>query len=467
MSSTTLVSRIAYNSVYAFLCLILTLLLLIVPGDFIEQALTTTHQIINLIVIAIVYVLTILIVLFVYFLRLYVTRTVLASIPKQWVPIETADVNKEVHELIAESQSRSAAIAWDARPKVVSPADALPSAPVAARVASGTGEAGDNTGSAQTKESRRSLHLSRSKPSSTDVHEPLTGVPLPLRRPVWGEVEHYGWGSPASLDLPNLQYATVVAELPNLIEAKAVAQAPPDPNSVPTAPRLDAEAVMLLQRAPDMTMRSYIAHLTSLDVLRASQDLVQFIDLYEQVRFCGRPMSNATFRNLMHLFAELLRAMRPLHPNYIYNDDDHDNDDDSSISFDGHIDDDAPEGSIATTRTPSPSLRRVMRSMRSFDRDSNGPRTPRLCARTSSAATRGQYRTAPTTPRSHAGGTFVSRSLSSASSSVSSFTQSRQPYPASQSSSSISIGSGASVIRLATASDRGDLPYVLRLADTL
>ena len=117
MSSTKLVSRIAYNSVYGFLCLILTVLLLIIPGDFVQQSLTTTHQVINLIVIAIVYVITILIVLFVYFLRLYVTRTVLASIPKPWIPIEAGDVNKEVYKMIAKSQSRSAAIAWEARPR--------------------------------------------------------------------------------------------------------------------------------------------------------------------------------------------------------------------------------------------------------------------------------------------------------------------------------------------------------------
>ncbi|KAI0505308.1 hypothetical protein F5B22DRAFT_628156 [Xylaria bambusicola] len=469
MSSTRLVSRIAYNSVYGFLCLILTLLLLIVPGDFVEQALTTTHQLINLIVIAIVYVITILIVLFIYFLRLYVTRTVLASIPKPFVPIEPGDVNKEVYTMVAKSQSQSAAIAWESRPRVITPTGPLES--VAAVPGAGDGKATGNAVGVEGiddlhhKESRRSLHLSSSKPSIAGTHGTLSGILLSPLRPVWGEVEHYGWGSPASPDLPNLQYATVMAELPNLIEAKAVAQAPTDPDSVPNAPRLDPEAVILLQRAPNMTMRSYITHLTSLDVLHGSQDIVNFLDLYERVRFCGHPMSNATFRNLMHLFAELLRAIQPLHPRFLYsNNNGTDNDDDgSSLAFDGHIDDDAPEGSIATTRTPSPSLRR---GMHGFDRNSISPHTPRLGARNSSAATRGQYRTAPTTPRSRATGTFASRSPSSASSSASSFTQSRRPYPASQSSSSGSIRSGASVIRLAMASDTGDLPYVLRLVDT-
>ncbi|KAI1271500.1 hypothetical protein F5Y07DRAFT_343475 [Xylaria sp. FL0933] len=457
MPSTRLVSRIAYNTVYGFLCLVLTLLLLVVPGDFIQQALTSTHQIINLIVIAIVYVITFLIVLFVYFLRLYVTRTVLASIPKSWMPIDKGDVKKEVHSMIVKSQTRNAAIAWKARPKVLTPSDA-PGAPDV--VARGGEEvvAGDAfTGSAQPKKSRRSRPLSRSGNPGAGKDESTMESSVPLLRPFWGEIEHNGWASPASPDLPNLQYATVLAELPNLIEAKAVAQAPPDPGSAPNGPVMDAEAVMLLQRAPDMTLRSYIAHLASLDVLPGSQDVVRFLDLYERVRFSGHPMSNATFRSLMQLFAKVLGAMQPLDPRILYGDDN------SSFSFDGHIDDDAPQDSNPTTRTPTPSLKSI-RSNYSADRNPSSARAPRLGAQTSSAAAQSQYRTAPTTPRSRARGTFASRSPSTTSS-ASSFTQSRRPYPASE-ASSVSLGSG-SVIRLATASDTGSLPYVLRLTDTI
>ncbi|KAI0806373.1 hypothetical protein GGR55DRAFT_689984 [Xylaria sp. FL0064] len=454
MPSTRLVSRIAYNTVYGFLCLVLTLLLLVIPGDFIQQALTSTHQIINLIVIAIVYVITFLIVLFVYFLRLYVTRTVLASIPKSWIPIEKGDVKKEVHSMIVKSQTRSAAIAWEARPRVLTP-------DVVARGGGGVGEevvaGGAFTGNAQPKESRRSRRLSRSENPAAVKDESTMESSVPLLRPVWGEIEHDGWASPASTDLPNLQYATVLAELPNLIEAKAVAQAPPDPGSAPNGPVLDAEAIMLLQRAPDMTLRGYIAHLTSLDVLPGSQDVVHFLDLYERARFSGHPMSNATFRSLMHLFAEVLRTMQPLDPRVLYGDDN------SSFSFDGHIDDDAPQDSNPTTRTPTPSLKSI-RSNYSVDRNPNSARAPRLGAQASSAAAQSQYRTAPTTPRSRAGGTFASRSPSTTSS-ASSFTQSRRPYPASEASSA-SLGSG-SVIRLATTSDTGSLPYVLRLTDTI
>lgn len=448
MTSAGLASRIAYNSIYAVLGLILGVLLLVVPGDFLRQALTAKHQIINLIIIAIVYLITALVVLFIYSLRIYVTRTVLASIPKSWIPIEKGDVNKEVRNMIVKSLSESAAIAWEARPRVLVPPDTLPE-PI-----------GNTPEEAQAVENRRSLHFFRSRHSTG--REDATSLPSPSLRPVWGEVEHYGWGSPAAPDFPNLQYATVLAELPNLIEAKAVAQAPPDPDSAPNAPLLDADAVMLLQRAPNMTVRGYISHLTELNVLPRSQDIVYFLDLYERVRFSGRPMSNATFRRLMHLFAELLRAMRPLHPSVIYDSQD---DRSSHFHFDGHIDDDAPQDSSPTSRRSSPSLR----SAYSFDRSSTRSHqsVARLAMRNLSVNKKHQYRTAPTTPRSRAGGTLTSRSPSNASS-ASSFRQSRRPYPASH-ASSLSLGSVSqgSVIRLATAQDPGALPYVLRLTDTL
>ncbi|KAI1172997.1 hypothetical protein F4777DRAFT_559542 [Nemania sp. FL0916] len=459
MSSDGLVSRIAYHSVYATLCLILVALLLVVPGDFIAQALTTTHQVTNLIVIAIVYVITFLIVIFIYILRLYVTRTVLASIPKPWIPIEKGDVNSEVRGMIVKSLSESAAIAWEARPKVIAPLDAPLTAEEAATRTGSAAEA-EAASDEQTKDSHRSHRLFRSRPSAYTAA--MADIPSTARRPVWGEVEHDGWASPASPDLANLQYATVLAELPNLIEAKAVAQAPTDPDSVSTAPRFDTDSIALLQRAPSMTMRTYATHLAELRVLPATQDLMQFLDLYERVRFSGRPMSNATFRRLMQLFAELLRSMQPLDSSIL-----HDPRDDSSshYGFDEHIDDDAPQDSNPTTRTSSPSIHRAG----SFDRTrTHAPRNKAQSAASNSFVnTRRQYHTAPTTPRTKAATLWPSRSPSSASS-ASSFAQSRHPFPADR-ASNISFGSSSqgSVIRLATAEDTGGLPYVLQLTDTI
>ncbi|KAI8634516.1 hypothetical protein F5Y19DRAFT_413752 [Xylariaceae sp. FL1651] len=449
MTAASLVFRIAYNSIYVLLCLILTALLLVVPGDFIEQALSTTHQVINLIIIAIVYVATLLIVLFVYALRLYVTRTVLASIPNTWIPIEKGDVNKEVRRMIVASLGRSAAIAWEAHPKVIPPSD------ISAAVASSNGDE-EKTDGTKAKEGRKSLQLFRSKPPATVQDE--TGIAIPSLRPVWGEVEHRGWSSPASPDLPNLQYTTVLSELPNLIEAKAVSQAPADLDIVSDTPVLDADAVMLLQRVPSMTIRNYIAYLTEIGIFSNSQNSTDFLDLYERVRFSGHPMSNTTFRKLMHLFAELLRDMQPLDPSVLYNRRDLEG---SYPDFNGHIDDDAPQNSTPTTPT------RSITSSLSFGQSSirSRPRVPKLAARNSSAATRGQYRTAPTTPKSKAGGTFT---RSPSASSANSFTQTRRPYAASEgSSASLNSVSQGSVIRLATTQDTGDLPYVLRLTDTL
>ncbi|KAI2630590.1 hypothetical protein GGS21DRAFT_525026 [Xylaria nigripes] len=453
--STRLASRIAYSSAYAVLCLLLSALLLVVPGDLIRQALTTTHQVINLIVLAVVYVPTFLIVLFIYALRLYVTRTVLASIPKPWIPIEKGDVDQEVRDMIVNHLDRSAAIALEARPKFLAPPPD-PDPPLAP--ASSIAEEGDVPATGP-REAARSTSLSRPEAPATVTDDMgISFRPSAPSRHIWGEVEHHGWSSPASPDLPNLQYGTVLAELPNLIEAKAVAQAPTDPNSVSHEPLLDADAVLLLQRSPEMTVRSYIAHLTELDVLPASQGLAHFLDLYERVRFSGRPMSNATFRRLMQLFADLLRAMQPLDPSIV-----NDQRDDSSsyFGFDGHIDDDAPRDSIPTT--PS----RSIRSSGSFDRGSirSNARAPSLAGHNSSISTTRQYGTAPTTPMSHgqAGEPLTTRSLST--NSGRSSAQSRL-YAANRSNTSLVSTSHGSVIRLSTAQDAIDLPYVLQLSDT-
>ncbi|KAI1769781.1 hypothetical protein F4818DRAFT_313079 [Hypoxylon cercidicola] len=450
MKNTNLLSRIFYTSFYVLLCLLLAALLLVVPGDFVRQVLTKTNrQYINLIVTAIVYVLTVLIVLFVYALRLYVTRTVLASIPKTWIPIEKGDVTKEVRKMIATNLSRSAAIAWEAHPKVMTPeAGAMSLDGAADEIMPVDGGA---------KEQRRSLQLFRPKPPAT-VEEKM-GISFPPLRSVWGDIEHDGWGSPSSPDLPNLQYSTVLSELPNLIEAKAVSQAPPDPHSAADPPTLDGDVVALLQRAPNMTMRDYVVYLVSVGVLQSSQETLQFLDCYERARFSTRPLSNASFRQLMHLFAGLLRAMQPLDAASLYGPEDPD--DGAYSESDGHIDDDAPRDTTPTTpaRSGSSSLS-LSSSTRSRAPKSNLP------ARNSSVRTWHQYRTAPTTPRSKTTGGRAP-STNSASESGGSFAQTGRPYPVSQaSSSSLRSASQASVIRLATREDRGDLPYVLRVGES-
>ncbi|KAI2616276.1 hypothetical protein GGR54DRAFT_649562 [Hypoxylon sp. NC1633] len=466
MKGNSLVSRIAYNSVYFLLCLLLAALLLVVPGDFVRQVLfSPSNQYINLIVTAIVFVLTVLIVLFVYFIRLYVTRTVLASIPKTWIPIEKGDVNKKVRKMIAIGLGRSAAIAWEAHPKIIAPAPSSSSNTATEEPATDS----------HPKEQRTSLSLFRSKPPAT-VEEQM-GISLPPLRPVWGEIEHDGWGSPGSPDLRNLQYSTVLSELPNLIEAKAVSQAPPDLDSAVDPPLLDASAVALLRRAPHVTMRGYIAHLTNLGVLPASEEALvrSFIDSYERARFSARLLSNTDFRRLMHLFAELLRAMRPLDSVSagvsLYGSEAgsgsvfgfgagfKDGDGDGYEESEGHIDDDAPRDT-----TPTTPARSVSASTAPSVGGSSTRSRPSLSVHNESTRSWRRYRTAPTTPRSKR-----NLSHSPSSNSGNSFAQTRRPYPVDGSSqaSSASLGSASqgSVIRLATLEDHGDLPYVLRVRD--
>jgi hypothetical protein len=448
-SAASVAFRVAYNSLYFLLYVVLVALLLAVPADVVRQA-VLRNQTFNILVIAATYVLTVFIVAFIYATRLYINRSVLASIPKPYIPIEKGDLKKHVRKMILAGLSRSAAIAYAARPRVVSvfPTQLL-----------------DNE---EEKEEHGSAHKERRaippfKLKKTVTVEDEMGISLPPVKAVWGEIEHPGWGSPTSPDLPDLQYSSVISELPNLIEAKAITLAPPDPESQTDPPMLDPEAVSLLQRTEEMALRDYLAHLTELGVLEASPVATDFIAKYEYARFSTRPLPNIRFRELMHLFAEILRSMKPLDPDVL------------TTLVDGGSEDDAPppERDIANdapirtnpstpgeqhgNRTPESSL---SRSASSSTGSSRVRRTPNLPGRNSSANTWQQYRTAPTTPKSKR--TAVSRT-----SSANSFAQTRYPYPISQASSgSLNSDAGSVIIRLSDPSDQTDLPYVLTLMDT-
>ncbi|RYP69450.1 hypothetical protein DL771_006102 [Monosporascus sp. 5C6A] len=492
MTAAHLLGRITYTSIYVFLCFVLTLLLLIVPADIVRQVLRHTFQQANVLILAIVYVFTLIVVTFVYVLRLYTTRAVLASIsvPRPRIPVfEKGDgvkVNADVRAVIRAGLSGSAAIAWAARPKVIprEEAGARPSETVVENDDSagetGTDDPRYRDGADDPDDNRKPSCLrlfdcfgsnkKKKQGKKTTTAEDQMGIALPPMRPVWGHIEHDGWESPDSPDLPNLQYSTVLAELPNLIEAKAVSLAPPldpesapAPNNTPQTQTLDPEAVMLLQRALNMSMRDYVGHLTGLGVLPSGDDdnpeqqqaVSEFLDVYERARFSTRPMSRAHFRNLMHLFAEVLRVMRPAHPSALYghgfedeaDDDaagrsyynDYDRASTNSVSLslsqsesDGqHIDDDAPRDGTPTTpahsiatgslirldsRSSSNSVRSSNASAHSQRRRRPPPRPHSLQPphnshrgsiysysyrdRNSSANTGHRYRTAPTTPMS-------------------------------------------------------------------
>ncbi|KAH8678355.1 hypothetical protein BX600DRAFT_451959 [Xylariales sp. PMI_506] len=499
-STSRVVFHFIYNTVYVLLCLLLAALVLITPGDVIRQAYIQTFQYSNIIIIAIAYCVTVLIVLFIYSLRLYVRRTVLASIPKASIPIGKGDVKKPVYDMIKKELSRSAAIAWEARPKVsgLSLSAAVPV--LGGEYLGGEEEDVREPGSFEAaaedeKQHRHGIpaHWPRLKKAATVESE--MGIALPPTQPVWGEIEHPGWGSPNSPDLANVQYSAVLAELPNLIEGKAISLAPPDLELPEDPSALDPEAVALLQRIPNMSMRSYVGRLVDLGVIRPSKDVADFLDVYERARYSTRPMPVHMFRRLMHLFAQLLRSTQPLDPAVI--DTMHDMDDmytDSEGNMD--IDDDAPQNTCPTTPA------RSLRSMESNTSSSSGQsrrlpsQRPGLLARNSSGNTWAQYGTAPTTPKSKGGrssrvsrpdeqrlraGSVKTHSSGSSSSAVDNFAQTRRPYvgtssiSSGKSKSNGSLGSAASnrsgsdgsvIIRLSKREDGSSLPYVLRMGES-
>lgn len=501
MSALHIIFRVIYDSFYVFLSLIVLLLLLVTPADNVRLALQNRQ---NLHVLTTVVCLsaTLLFVVLLYFARLYVNRTALANIPKPWIPIGRGEVKKSVRKMIVASLSRSAAIAYESKPRV---------APARPPTAMTDPEDVEEETKAEGKGRKSTLRVFRLKKAPTV--EDKMGITLPPHRAVWGEIEHYGWSSPNSLDLPNLQYSTVISELPNLIEAKALTLAPPLPEpSHADPPVLDPEAIGLLQRPDNLALRQYLTQLAELGVLAPSRTTADFLSAYEYARYSTRPISNARFRELMHLFAELLRSMQPLDPAVLIALDEGLSGDEES-----DIDDDAPRRSPPSTPHSRHSVPSRQRSNASRATTGSGKSTgsggsyvrrrpnhqhqhptsrPQMAARVSSHGTSTwgggggapTFRTAPTTPKTQRTAASPS-SISSSSSSANSFAQTRRPFAVggggsgSISTSSVasvarsrsgrsSVASGGSagsvVIRLAGRGDGdgvggGGLPYVLSL----
>ena len=451
MSSLVLFFRIIYRIFYTLLHVLLIALLLVTPGDIINQS-RLRGNLYPILIVGIAYVLTITFVVFVYFTRLYLNQTVLKSIPKSWIPIEKGDVSHHVRKMIVASLSRSAAIAFTSRPRIAPP-----------EVPGSSGNQAEEKKEEHKEPRAKSFQLLWLKKTAT-VEEEM-GINLPPHRPVWGHIEHVGWASPESPDLPNLQYGTVVSELPNLIEAKALTLAPRDLSSPTDPPPLDPSAVSLLQIPANMGLRDYLAHLTELGVLVASPTIADFTAMYEHARFSTTMISNARFRELMHNFAEILRSMEPLDPASLEAEDD-----DESVPSEADPGGDGPARATPATpgsrRTRSSSVDTGPRPS-SASTSSGGSRIvrrPPLPARNSSANTWQLYRTAPTTPKSRRTGVSLSRS-SSTSTRTNNFAQTRQPYPISQASStslrSAASSTAGSVIRLSERRDSTTLPYVL------
>ncbi|OAT11792.1 thermatolerance membrane protein Dlt1 [Blastomyces gilchristii SLH14081] len=275
--------RVFYTTLFTVLAIIFLILTLLTPADTIYQS-SKTHRLGNVFIVSGVYIITLLLAILIYASRIFTNRSVLAGIPKPWIPVEKPDVPKSVRRLVVEGLSRSAIIAQQARPR-------------------------DRTGEDNSK------------------LDPSLTIPT-TRPPPWGDISHPGWTAPGCPDMPDQEFEPVIKELPHLIEAKAVSLAPVDPR-LPVFDNRDADQtgenqpipderiVEILRRPHNMPLRDYINHLTHLNLINPVDLGRSFVRLYERGRFADAPLTEQEFRSLLSMFAELLRGMSELDPEII------------------------------------------------------------------------------------------------------------------------------------------------------
>lgn len=220
----------------------------------------------------------------------------MAGMGKAYVPVEPGEVGKSVRKMIVNQFERSAMVAWESRPR-------------------------DLFGEILQAEQEGVL-----PPETMSVGRNDYTVGREIRidpaAPPWGEVRHPGWSSPAHRDdneMPHLQFAPVIEELPNLIEARAVSLAPPGPLATPTEGIRSADPVVfdVLRRPETMGMRDYLTQLSYLGLVNPPEVGQSFLHQYENARFGGLPISEAEFKSLMAAFADLLSGMTALQPDII------------------------------------------------------------------------------------------------------------------------------------------------------
>lgn len=286
------------------------------------------------------------------------------------------------------------------------------------------------------------------------------GLVVNRDRPPWGDIEHPGWSSPESRDLPDLPYRTVIQELPHLIEAKAVSLAPPDPvfTAASYSPQgggleqeqaiPDTRVVEVLQRRASMGVREYIQRLTAMEVIRPPEVGAEFVALYERARFSAHELFESEFRELMHVFAEVLRGMKGLGPEKIM-----------ELEADYFDDSGSDERSIMTSSGSliGPSDEEGETDTMDYSQDDGSLRL-RHSSSGYGSSSREDYYSNYATPRSRmSAAPFPNRAWYER---PSSRRMLALRTPSSQSlrrvRSNVSGSSGGSVIRLA---DRGDIPY--------
>ena len=292
--------RIFYSTTFTLFTLLLTALLLITPGDHVYQSYRDS-QLYHIIVVAGVYLLTFILAVFIYASRLFSTRSALAGIPREWNLIGNGKgdpgiglgMGYRMGRLVRDGLDRSTIINHEGKPR-------------------------DLRGEGNT----RLIPSKRKKRGKVGVTQRSDSIGSD-EEPIWGIINHPGWASPESSDLPGLHFEPVIAELGHLIEAKAVSLAPLDSfwqarereseeEGEQEVPPSDALVVELLQRPVGMGLRSYISHLTTLGMIKQAHLGSDFVCLYERARFSDEELKEEEFRTLMAVFAETLRNMQPL-----------------------------------------------------------------------------------------------------------------------------------------------------------
>lgn len=351
--------HIFYTTVFYILYIALLGLILVTPGDAIHQALQN-KQLYNVFVIAAAYFVTAFLAILIYASRIYTTRSVLADIPRNYIPVEEGDVKEKVRRLVKRGLGRSAGVAWLARPRVQQCAQGTNALCLAEEIEERREHAQDTKPKLAKRVLRRLSRKSKMGKGKGDEKEGKEGemtrtaaaslaalakASLGLNSPafpyyiqagtkegemdkevedpgmaIWGRISHPGWSSPTSKDLSNLHYHPVIAELPHLVEAKVVVL------SGPTADNL-----AMLTRPVSAGLREYLNLLVQVGCLDPDvsplpdgdedekDDKVDgeekvhwraWLVQYECARFSGEDVTEEEFRDLMAGFAKLLRSLR-------------------------------------------------------------------------------------------------------------------------------------------------------------
>jgi hypothetical protein len=298
--------RIWYSSLFVILFVITFVLTLVSPADLIYQSIVfltkndASRRVTlpgNVISIGGGYLLTALVVLFIWAQRIYTNRSIMREIPKQYLPLDHGEVPKKVRKVIEKQWERSALVAWDARPRDVT----------------------EEIRAQEIQEDEDARKRGESLFHRRGHGKSKTVIPASSAMKAWGQISHPGWAAPSALaadaaTTENVQYWSVIVELPHLLEAKAASLAPPDPmfgidGSTGTSLPPDPRVVELLQRPTGMGLRDYLSRLASFVVFEPPEAVEDFLVQYEFARFSTHALTEDQFKALMANFASVLATM--------------------------------------------------------------------------------------------------------------------------------------------------------------